>query len=138
MNEEQLTLTTNAPTRVFRFQYSFSYIKIKRINIDSLFGQNIEAWNAVLQNLSIFFTSKTGYGSISSFPLYINGRISPYHRLPIIELEDFIVPKENKGKMTSTRDFVNELTIEIRNNNLPLPQVQMTIFYEKTPGVINE
>jgi hypothetical protein len=128
-------LTDELSKTKFEFKYSFDYINIKKITATSLMGKEPNEWSIKLANLSLLFTYTSNKGIIYSFPLGLVSHISPYHRFPIIEFKNFIVPEENKGNLTTVGDFIKELTVELKDISGVLSDIRLLIQYEYTPGV---
>jgi hypothetical protein len=135
MFANNIILTDKDPKKTFYFDYSFSNINIKRIEASSLIGKKPDEWYGELSKLTLIFKYTDKTNRTVSFPLNlaVQTRLDQWN--PIIEYNEFIVPEENKNKMTSLGNFVTELNIELKFDNSKTTPVEIKIYFEKTPGV---
>jgi hypothetical protein len=122
----------------FLLHYSFSYIKITRVDVNSLMGLQPNEWSKKLFAMELYFlfTYTTTYGRKISFPVSLSAQVSPTHYQPILLFDNLIVPNENKGNFTSMGEGIKNLTIELKSYNTQQPfEVELTVYVEPTPGI---
>lgn len=135
MNPNTFLLTITNPKKSFSFDYSFSYIKILRIETPKLIGKKPNDWYAELSKLTLLFTYLDKSRKKTTFPIDLGSQIRPEQWNPIIEFSEFVIPEENKGNMTSLGNYVTELSVELQCHDNENKDAEVIIFYEQTPGV---
>ncbi|MFN3343147.1 MAG: hypothetical protein ACK40M_10650 [Flavobacteriales bacterium] len=122
----------------FELKYSFSFIKVLKIQADSLMNLPDNEWIEQLYKVNLVFIYTDKQGLTRTIPYNLGAQITPYHMRPIIEF-NLIVPEENKSNMTSFGNFVNELSIILQNSpGNELPQISLSLFIETSPGVVRK
>lgn len=129
------TLTSENNKKSFFFDFSFSYIKILRIETPKLFGKNPNEWIGELSKLTLLFTYIDKENRKTTFPFDLSSQIRSDQWNPIIELNEFVVPEENRGNMTSLGNYVIELKVELQCRDEKSQSSEVRIFFDKTPGV---
>lgn len=133
---EELKIINNKKS-AFKLNYSFSYIKIKRIVITSLLGVDSSLWMNHLSSFNLIFSYSDKRGASKTFPMNLLAYISPYHRQPVIEFPNLLIPEENVKNITSLGNYYTDLKIYIEpigTNSIDKPQLE--IYYESSPGVV--
>ena len=129
------TLTISNPHKSFFFDFSFSYIKILRIEFPNLIGKNPNDWYPQVSKLSLLFTYLDKSGKKTGFPIDLSSQMRLDQWNPIIEPNEFVVPEENRGNTTSLGNYVTELNIELQCRDNNYKDAEVRIFFEQTPGV---
>jgi len=135
MHPSTYTLTSDNNKKTFYFDYSFSYITIYRIEAPKLICKAPDDWYNELSNLTLLFTYLDKNSKKTTFPLDLASQVKLTQRNPIIELNEFIIPEENRGNMTALGNYVIELTIELQCRSKISNDSDVKIYYYKTPGV---
>lgn len=139
MNPETLKkipLTDQNPKANFELKYSFSFIKVVKVQADSLMKLPDAEWTELLNEINLVFICTDKRGAKKTTPYNLGSQISPYHVRPIIEFRNLIIPEENKSKMTALGNYFNNLTMEIQGTSgKKVPKISLSVYIETSPGV---
>ncbi len=133
---EQFTLTVGQVI-TFNLNYSFSFIRIRKIVVRATPSPAPNAWSSVLSGLNLVISYSKPNASRTE-PFNLLSFYSPYHLQPIFEFEKekWMFPSENVKNITSFGSFYNRLAITLEEHN-PIPSnAVITIFYDASPGAI--
>lgn len=132
---EQLLLTGDKVVEI-NLNYSFSYIKVRKIIVQSLSQIPSKDWVDSLISFSLLFKYSDKRQSIEkSNLLSLLPHLSPYQSQPVFNFDDFEIPAENVKNISSFSNYFSNLSISIKYLEKPINNVKVVVFFETSPGV---
>lgn len=124
-------------TQSFALDHTYSYISVKKIVINSLFGHKPDEWFSKLMQANPYFkiTCSKASGEILEYPVILASLVSPFHAQPVFEFQDdFIVPEQNMLNKSAFFLHYTKASIELCFYGNEDPELKITLLYQPTPG----
>ena len=131
IQQEFIQLTRNNSLR-FNLAQGYSYVSIKKIIVDSLFGEVKWVSEMAKRGVGLRFTYSNNINQMSgSFSLNLVTKVEPNFRNPVFDFENLIIPEENYRNSSSFKPFFTDLIIELTSSD---SNEMVSIVYELSPG----
>lgn len=133
---EQIILFEDKPV-IFDLNFSFSYIKIEKIFVQSMEEEQPKEWGNILGMFNLHMTYFGTDNSTKETTFNLLSFFSPYNIHPVFEFNKWEIPEENVKNITSFGKYYKQLKISLIKNSISNQKLKITIFYESSPGVKN-